>query len=853
MSEEADNALNNLTPRAHQVIMLARNEAQKMGHDCVGTEHLLLGIIVLGQGVAVSSLQAMGVDLASVRAAVERLSPPQGGTHIEGELPLTPRVRKVLALSMREAKALNYHYIGTEHILLGLLKEGEGVAAQVLRALNVDVESIRREILKTLDPNFVPTEAKHDAEHKADEPAAKRDGKAQKGDGLTALRQYSRDLTEMAKEKKLDPVIGRANEIERVIQVLCRRTKNNPVLIGEAGVGKTAIVEGLAQAIVDGTVPDIIRGKMLVALDLPQMIAGTQYRGQFEERIKAVMEELRVNRNVILFIDELHTLVGAGSAEGAMDAANILKPALSRGEIQCIGATTMDEYRKHIEKDSALERRFQPIVVNQPSIEDAIQILKGIVHKYEDHHHVKYSEAALVDAVKLSDRYITGRMLPDKAIDVMDEAGSRARIAAMVRPPDMKDVEARIADLQIKKKQSIEHQKFEEAAALRDQEKNLRRELETTLEQWKADNRAKVVQIDTEQIAVTLSKLTGIPVARLEQCELEKLLTMEKELERVVVGQSDAVHSLCRALRRSRADLKDPKRPIGSFIFLGPTGVGKTHLAKNLAAFMFGDADAIVQVDMSEYGEKHNSSRLIGSPPGYVGHGEGGELTEKVRRRPYCVVLFDEIEKAHPDVMNLLLQILEEGVITDTNGVRVDFRNTIIILTSNVGASTAKGQGVLSFSSNSEDIEYELVAERMQSAARKSFKPEFLNRIDEIIVFRELSRPQLRNIVDLELAKINNRLAVRGVSLSFSDDLRDFLIEKGYRPEYGARPLRRAVERHIEDALAEDILRGRIPNGSKVEVKVDGTDPLTQKLLFFTRTPEDMKAMETEVQEQEKI
>ncbi|MCM8525890.1 MAG: ATP-dependent Clp protease ATP-binding subunit, partial [Lentisphaeraceae bacterium] len=657
---------------------------------------------------------------------------------------------------------------------------------------------------------------------------------------MPALRSYGRDLTEMARKKELDPVIGRSNEIERIIQILCRRNKNNPVLIGEAGVGKTAIVEGLAQAIVEGHVPDILRGKIVVALDLPQMIAGTKYRGQFEERIKAVMEEIKASKNVILFIDELHTIVGAGSAEGAMDASNILKPALSRGEIQCVGATTMDEYRKYIEKDAALERRFQSLVVNAPNIEDAIEILRGIVYKYEEHHHVEYTQDALEEAVRLSERYITGRQLPDKAIDVMDEAGARARIAAMVRPPDLQHIEDEINGIQQSKKDAIENQKFEEAANLRDKEKSLKKQLENTLDEWKVENDSKIVTINSDDISAIVSSLTGVPIKQLEECELQKLLHMEKELEKVIVGQNEALASLTRALRRSRADLKDPKRPIGSFIFLGPTGVGKTLLAKTIAEEMFGDADALIQVDMSEYMEKFNVSRLVGSPPGYVGHGDGGELTEKVRRRPYSVVLFDEIEKAHPDIMNIMLQILEEGMVTDTNGVKIDFRNTIIIMTSNVGASKIHNSGILGFGDSDEEMAYERQVEKLQEAAKKHFKPEFLNRVDEVIVFRELTATHLRAIIDLEISKITERLKGKEIILNYDNDVKDFLIDKGYKPEYGARPLRRAVERHLEDHLAEEILRGNLKSGKEVKVTLD-----SNKLLFFIEDQKPAKKKTT--------
>lgn len=684
--------MNNFTPRAQQVLALSRKEADRFNHNYVGTEHLLLGLIKLGQGVAVNVLQKMGLDLETVRQEVEKQVGSGQENKMSGNIPYTPRVKKVLALAGKEAKALQHSYVGTEHILLGLLREGEGVAAQVLKNLEVDLERTRNEVLKELDPNFTPSD--EDDEGGEGEEGEETEGVASGGASsgrkeakTPALKAFGRDLTESARKGELDPVIGRAEEIERVIQILCRRSKNNPVLIGEAGVGKTAIAEGLAQEIVSGNVPELLSDKKVITLDLALMVAGTKYRGQFEERIKAVMDEIRKNKNIILFIDELHTIVGAGSAEGAMDASNIIKPALSRGELQCIGATTLNEYRKHIEKDSALERRFQSVKIEAPSVDDTILILKGLRPKYEAHHKAVITDAALEAAAKLSDRYLTGRFLPDKAIDIMDEAGSRARIGAMTRPPSTKDLEAEIDRIRGEKEAAIKAQDFEKAAALRDTEKKAKEDLETALAAWRKDRDEREVVVGEEEIMHVLSKWTGVPLTRIEQKETQKLLAMEEELKKRVIGQDEAVTAISKALRRSRADLKDPRRPIGSFVFLGPTGVGKTFLARSLAEFMFGDPDAIIQIDMSEYMEKFTSSRLIGSPPGYVGHEEGGQLSEAVRRRPYSVVLFDEIEKAHPDVMHLLLQILEEGTVTDSLGRKIDFRNTIIILTSNVAPS----------------------------------------------------------------------------------------------------------------------------------------------------------------------
>src|SRR5271168_2199245 len=733
MSEEA---MNNFTPRAQQVLALARKEADRFNHNFVGTEHLLLGLIKLGQGVAVNVLQKLGLDLETVRMEVEKQVGTGPDQKMIGNIPYTPRVKKVLALAAKEAKALNHTYVGTEHILLGLLREGDGVAARVLKNLDIDIEQTRQEILKELDPNFSAQEEQQPPGEGAERPAPPE----KKGEVKTpALKAFGRDLTEIARKGEMDPVIGRKNEIERVIQILCRRTKNNPVLLGEAGVGKTAIVEGLAQEIAKGNVPEILLSKRVVTLDLALMVAGTKYRGQFEERIKAVMDEIRRAKNVILFIDELHTIVGAGSAEGTMDASNIIKPALSRGEMQCVGATTLNEYRKYIEKDAALERRFQTVKVEAPSPEEAIQILKGLRPKYEEHHKAEITDQAIESAVKMSDRYITDRFLPDKAIDVMDEAGSRARIGTMTRPPEVKDLEADIERIKIQKERAIKDQDFEGAAAMRDKEKHAKEKLDAVLAAWRASREDKRVVVSEEDILQVVSKWTGIPLKRMEKDEAHRLLALESEVTRKIIGQKEAVSALSKALRRSRADLKDPRRPIGTFALLGPTGVGKTLLAKTLAEILFGDPKALIQLDMSEYMERHNASRMVGSPPGYVGFEEGGQLTEQVRRRPYSVVLFDEIEKAHPDVMNMLLQILEEGKLTDNVGRVVNFRNTIILLTSNVGAELIKRQTTMGFSRISDEHTYERMREKIMDEARRTFKPEFLNRIDDVIVFRSLT------------------------------------------------------------------------------------------------------------------
>src|SRR5690242_3907438 len=787
----SDEAMNNFTPRAQQVLALARKEADRFNHNFVGTEHLLLGLIKLGQGVAVNVLQKLGLDLETVRMEVEKQVGTGPDQKMIGNIPYTPRVKKVLALAAKEAKALNHTYVGTEHILLGLLREGDGVAARVLKNLDVDIEQTRQEILKELDPNFAAQEEQASAEPGGEKaPPSEKKGEVK----TPALKAFGRDLTEIARKNEMDPVIGRKNEIERVIQILCRRTKNNPVLLGEAGVGKTAIVEGLAQEIAQGNVPELLREKRVITLDLALMVAGTKYRGQFEERIKAVMDEIRRSKNVILFIDELHTIVGAGSAEGAMDASNIIKPALSRGELQCVGATTMNEYRKYIEKDAALERRFQTIKVDAPTVDEAIQILKGLRPKYEAHHKARLTDEALETAVRFSDRYITGRFLPEK------------------------DIEKEIEEIRLEKEGAIKAQDFEKAASLRDKEKQTKEKLEAILSKWREEREEKEVIVTGDDMMHIISKVTGVPLQRMEQEETQKLLRMEAELKERVIGQDEAVTAISKALRRSRADLKDPKRPIGSFVFLGPTGVGKTYLARTLAEFMFGDADALIQIDMSEYMEKFTASRLIGSPPGYVGYEEGGQLSEAVRRRPYSVVLFDEIEKAHPDVMHLLLQILEDGKITDSLGRKIDFRNTIIIMTSNVGADLLKKQTVMGFGAPLEGHDYDSMRDKILDESKRVFKPELLNRLDEIIVFHSLGKPDLLRIVDLEADKVLTRIKTKDVHIELNQSAKELLIEKGYDPQYGARPMRRAVERFLEDPLAEELLRGNVKAGDKVEV-----------------------------------
>ncbi|MCC5024694.1 MAG: ATP-dependent Clp protease ATP-binding subunit [Candidatus Synoicihabitans palmerolidicus] len=815
--------MNNFTPRAQQVIALARKEADRFNHNYVGTEHILLGLIKLGQGVAVSVLQKMGLDLETVRGAVEKQVGTGTESKIQGSIPYTPRVKKVLALAGKEAKALNHSYVGTEHILLGLLREGEGVAARVLKSLDIDIERTRNEILRELDPQFSGGENDPGAEEAA-APSSRGGGGDDKKDVKTpALKAFGRDLTELARKGELDPVVGRKHEIRRVVQILCRRTKNNPVLIGEAGVGKTAIVEGLAQEIYGGIVPELLIDKKVITLDLALMVAGTKYRGQFEERIKAVMDEIKRSKNIIVFIDELHTIVGAGAAEGAMDASNIFKPSLSRGELQCIGATTLNEYRKYIEKDSALDRRFQSVKVEPPSVEDTVTILQGIRGKYEDHHKAIFTDLSLETAAKLSDRYITGRFLPDKAIDVMDEAGSRARIASLNRPPEIEELAKQIEEVCAKKEEAIAGQHFEEAARCRDNEKQLRTKQEEVTESWKKEREENKITIDEEMMMHVVADWTGIPLNRMEKKETERLLNLENEIQKKVVGQEVAATAIARALRRSRADLKDPRRPIGSFLFVGPSGVGKTETAKQLAAQMFGNQDALVQIDMSEYMEKFAVSRLVGSPPGYVGYEEGGQLTESVRRKPYSVILFDEIEKAHPDVLQLLLQILEDGRLTDSLGRQVDFRNTIIIMTSNVGVTLLQRQTSMGFAAATGSFsDMELMRDKVLEESKKVFKPEFLNRISDIVFFRPLGKSDLTKIVEIEVKKFADRLTDRKITLEFTDEAKSLLIDKGYDEKYGARPLRRAVEHYLEDPLAEAIIRGTVKDGNLVRVVRDG-------------------------------
>ena len=811
------------TDRAKKVMNLARQEAQRFNHEYLGTEHVLLGLVQEGSGVAANVLKQMGVDLAKIRTEVENIVKTGPSMVTMGQLPFTPRAKKVLELSLEEASNLGHNYIGTEHLLLGLIKENEGIAAQVLMNLGVKLEEVREEVLDFLGADAVDEE---------DEDAALTGDPQTHGASKSktpALDSFGRDLTELAREGSLDNVIGRENEIERVVQILSRRTKNNPVLLGEPGVGKTAIVEGLAQLIIGNEVPEILRNRRIVVLDLALMVAGTKYRGQFEERIKAVMTEVRRAGDVVLFIDELHTLVGAGGAEGAIDASNVLKPALSRGEIQCIGATTLDEYRKHIEKDGALERRFQSVNVEPPTRDEAVAILKGLRDRYESHHRVNFTDEALEAAVDFSIRYINNRFLPDKAIDVIDEAGARVRIKSMVPPPDVKELNEEITSLEQAKDEAVTAQDFEKAAKLRDDAYQLKKKKEEIQAEWREQQNSneQIGEVTVDVIAETVSKMTRIPLTRLEKAEAERLLQMEEELGAIVINQDDAISAIARSIRRSRSGLKDPKRPTGSFLFLGPSGVGKTYLCKQLAQFLFGDEEAVITMDMSEYMEKHNASRLVGAPPGYVGYEEGGQLTERVRRRPYSVVLLDEIEKAHPDVFNMLLQIMEEGRLTDSFGRHVDFCNVVLIMTSNLGAQNMKAGSKLGFdrvgagqSEAKEDERKKQIKNDVMIEVERHFRPEFLNRLDELVIFNPLTHSDLQRIVHLQLADVEERLEEKGVTLELNEAAIDFLITKGFHEDYGARPLRRAIERHIEDPLAEGVLRGEFEKSKTVKVTV---------------------------------
>jgi len=804
-----------LTDRARKVMALANQEAQRFNHEYIGTEHILLGLVKEGSGVGANVLKALEIDLRKVRLEVEKLVKSGPEMVTMGKLPQTPRAKKVLEYAIEEARHLNHYYVGTEHLLLGLLREQDGVAAQVLMNLGVKLEEGREEVLNLLGAGIEPEEMEEMPEGGGEpQQSSPRRGKSK----TPALDSFGRDMTELAKSGELDPVIGRSDEIERLIQILCRRTKNNPVLLGEAGVGKTAIVEGLAQQIINKEVPDLLHDRRVVVLDLAMMVAGTKYRGQFEERIKAVMNEVRRAKNVILFIDELHTLVGAGGAEGAIDASNVLKPALSRGEVQCIGATTFDEYRKYIEKDSALERRFQSIAVEPPNAEQTVLILKGLRIKYEEHHRITITDEAIEEAVELSTRYMPSRVQPDKALDVIDEAGAMVRLRSMSKPPDLAELETKIELLTVEKEGAVKAADYEKAADLRDQAEKARAEKDTVQREWR-DRMSEVVgTVDGDVIAETVSKITGVPLTRLEQAESARLLNLEEELHRTVVSQAEAVKQVSRAIRKARSGLKDPNRPMGSFLFVGPSGVGKTLLAKALSEFMFGDSEAMVYLDMSEFMEKHSVSRLVGAPPGYVGYEEGGQLTEKIRRRPYAVVLLDEVEKAHPDVYNMLLQIMEEGRLTDSFGRRVDFKNCIIIMTSNIGSDLIKGGASFGFGKREEVQDFERIRTALMGEVEKFFRPEFINRLDDTVVFRPLLKDDLYHIIDMELEKVSERLRYKKMDLELGPRAKDFLINKGYNPDFGARPLRRAISTYIEDALAESLLAGEYEAGQLIKV-----------------------------------
>lgn len=801
------------TERAQKVIVLSQEEARRLGHNVVGTEHILLGLVAEGHGVAARVLQEWG-ELDTIRLEVEKVIGRGDGITI-GQIGFTPRAKRVLELAFDEARQLGHTYIGTEHILLGLIREGEGVAAKVLSNVGADLERVRKQVLDLLGEGAGPAGG----------------GKAGRARKTPTLDQFGRDLTDMAREGKLDPVIGRESEIQRVVQVLSRRTKNNPCLIGEPGVGKTAIAEGLAQKIVAGDIPETLSGKRVVTLDLGALVAGSKFRGEFEERLKKVMEEIRTSGDVILFIDEMHTIIGAGAAEGAIDASNILKPALSRGELQAIGATTIDEYRKYVERDAALERRFQPVQVDEPSVEETIAILEGLRDRYEAHHRVKITDEALTAAAKLADRYVTDRFLPDKAIDLIDEAASKVRLSGLTAPPELKELEGRIEELRIEKESSIKNEEFEKAASLRDEEQALREELDDKREAWKTDRVRRQGLVDENDIADVVSSWTGIPVTKLAQEEMERLLNLEEIIHQRVIGQDEAVTSIAKAVRRAYAGLKDPKRPVGSFIFLGPTGVGKTELARALAEALFGDEDAMIRLDMSEYMERHTVSRLVGAPPGYVGYEEAGQLTEKVRRRPYSVVLFDEVEKAHPEVFNVLLQVLEDGRLTDAKGRTVDFRNTVLIMTSNVGAhQIQRSTGGIGFRVTDDDeADYEDMKKMVTEELRKTFRPEFLNRIDETMVFHALNKEHITEIVDIMLKDLRDQLTEQGLSIVIGDAAKEVLVEKGFDPDFGARPLRRAIQRYMENPLSEEILKGTFTEGDRIFVGAENGELVFSK------------------------
>ena len=832
-------AFNRFTERARKVILLAKEEAKRFNHDYIGTEHILLGLIKEGEGVAAAVLTSLGLDSENIRMEVEKLVQPGPSKVMQDDIPFTPRAKKVIELAMDEARNLGHNYIGTEHLLLGLIREGDGVASQVLLNMGLDLSSVRNEVLSLLGAS-IPGYATGTG------------GKSKKKTKTPALDSFGRDLTEMAQQEELDPVIGRDKEIQRVVQILARRKKNNPVLIGEAGVGKTAIVEGLAQKIIMGDIPEILKGKRLMILDLAMMIAGTKYRGQFEERIKAVMKEIKETPEVIVFIDEIHTLVGAGGAEGAIDASNILKPALQRGDIQCIGATTLDEYRKNIEKDPALERRFQPVMVEPPSVDETVDILRGLRDKYEAHHNVKYSDKALEAAAKMSDRYISGRFLPDKAIDLIDEAGAKAKLSTMVMPHEIKNIEKKVEECKREKEEAVKNQDFEKAASYRDSERKTKHELKEQRTQWTNNQTQQAVIVGEDEIAHIVSDWTGIPVVAVEREESAKYLELEGKLKDRVVGQEEAISAVAHAVRRSRAGIKDPNRPIGTFIFMGPTGVGKTLLGRKLAEVLFGDDDAIIQIDMSEYMEKFNVSRLVGAPPGYVGYDEGGQLTEKVRRRPYAVVLLDEIEKAHPDVFNILLQLLDEGRLTDSYGRKVSFKNTVLIMTSNIGANLINKKGAIGFKTQESEETYRGMKERLLEEVKKTFKPEFLNRVDDVIVFRQLTREDLKHIVEIEVKDVEGRLKEKNIELVLDNKAKDFLIEKGFDQVFGARPLKRTIQKYLENSLAEEMLSGALEDGSVLKVtRVKDKDVL--KFNVSKKTEKPAKEEKAEEKEEEPV